>query len=149
MDSGNGVAPAEILLVEDNLDDAFLFLRAFKKRFPAAVLSAVESTEAAVRYLSGMRQGACTVPAAIFVDLNLPGRAGNELLDSLGAEPLLRNTRLVVLSGTVSQIGRRLDQNGRELLYLPKPLSSASVLAAVGDLFGSVSLAGELQEISG
>ena len=128
--AGTPSAP-EILLVEDNLDDTYLFLRVLKGEFPTLALSAVESAEAAERYLCAARDGTLGVPSAIFVDLNLPGQSGHELMRWIENAPHLKGTRLIVLSANIREPGRGRSEAGREVFYLPKPLTSDAVTRAL------------------
>jgi CheY-like chemotaxis protein len=132
MVSGSFAQASEVLLVEDDLDDTYFFMRALKAAFPALALAAVESAEAATRYLSATREGSLSVPSAIFVDLKLPGRSGDELLQWIATEPHLAATKVIVLSASVPEPKRRQTHSGRHLVYLPKPLTSAAVAATLG-----------------
>ena len=73
-----------ILLVEDNEDDVFLMRRAFKGAHIANPIYVVDNGQAAIAYLSGegkyADRHAYPMPAIAFLDVNLPYKAGHDVL---------------------------------------------------------------------
>ena len=86
----------EILLVEDNPDDAELTLIAFAETGGEYRLRVVSDGAEAVSYLQG-----CTpeeLPALVLLDLNLPKLDGREVLHAIRAAPTTSNLLVVVLT---------------------------------------------------
>ena len=94
--AGKPVAEKEILLVEDNPDDAELTRIAFAEAGGEYVLRVVADGAEAVAYLQG-----CTpaeLPALVLLDLNLPKLDGREVLQAIRADPATRSLPVVVLT---------------------------------------------------
>jgi two-component system response regulator len=97
--------PAEILLVEDNLDDVEITLRAFRKVRVANTVHVVRDGQEALDFLfrdggHGDRADA-PQPDVILLDLNLPKVNGLEVLDKIRASDGLSTIPVIVL--TVSE----------------------------------------------
>jgi CheY-like chemotaxis protein len=102
---------AEILLVEDNLDDVEITLRAFRKARVANTVHVVRDGQEALDFLfregdHGDRADA-PQPDVILLDLNLPKVNGLEVLEKIRASDGLSTIPVIVL--TVSE--RQEDVN--------------------------------------
>lgn len=86
----------EILLVEDNLDDAELTRIAFLEAGDEYRLRVVADGAEAVAYLRACAPA--ELPALVLLDLNLPKLDGREVLQAIRAEPATRNLPVVVLT---------------------------------------------------
>jgi two-component system, response regulator len=90
-----------LLLVEDNQDDLDLTLLALGRSQVAAEVEVVRNGADALDYL--LYRGAYAdrrlrLPAAVFLDLNLPKLSGTEVLARLRAEEATRRLPVVILS---------------------------------------------------
>ena len=96
--------PLEILLVEDNPNDAELAIRALKKRNLSNSLIHVQDGQAALDFLfcTGPYEGrdANHLPKVVLLDLKLPKVDGIEVLRRLRAEPRTRLLPVVVLTSS-------------------------------------------------
>lgn len=88
-------ARLEIFLVEDNPCDVVLFKQILRKSSVAYSLTVVSDGVTAVERL---REGAR--PNTIFLDLNLPGKTGKEILAELKQTPELASIPVAVLTGS-------------------------------------------------
>lgn len=92
------------LLVEDSEEDAMLLRLAFARAKIPNPIQVVTRGEEAVAYLTGSGRYADRqkhpVPALIFLDLNLPGIGGVQVLEWLRDHVHLRHIRVVVLSSS-------------------------------------------------
>lgn len=89
-----------ILLVEDDLADAGLVRIALRKgRHPVTLHHAKDYTEAFgfLRRIGGAFEDAPR-PHLIFLDLNLPGRSGHEILQEIKGDPNLCGIPVIILS---------------------------------------------------
>jgi len=105
--------PAEILLVEDNLDDVEITLRAFRKVRVANTVHVVRDGQEALDFLfregdHGDRADA-PQPDVILLDLNLPKVNGLEVLDKIRASDGLSTIPVIVL--TVSERQEDVDKS--------------------------------------
>ena len=130
--------PLEILLVEDNPQDAELTIRALKKRNLANHLSHVWDGQEALDFLfgSGPYEGRDVnhLPKVVLLDLKLPKIDGIEVLRRLRADP--RTCLLPVVVLTSSREDRdvietyKLGANS----YIVKPVDFESFSEAVSNL---------------
>jgi len=120
----------EILLVEDNPNDAELTQRALKKTNLGVGLATVRDGAEALEYLFSNRPK----PKVIFLDLKLPKIDGIEVLRRVRADDRLRSVPVVVL--TSSQEERDISQCYKLGVnsYIVKPVEFDEFYKAVGDL---------------
>ncbi|HOM14592.1 response regulator [Thermomonas aquatica] len=86
----------EILLVEDNPDDAELTRIAFAETGGDYRLRVVSDGAEALSYLYACAPA--ELPALVLLDLNLPKLDGREVLQAIRAEPATRSLPVVVLT---------------------------------------------------
>lgn len=93
-----------ILLVEDNLDDEELTLRALKKQQVVNDVIVARTGEEAVDFLMGCGAHAGrdvrVLPLVILLDLNLPKMNGLDVLRRVRSEPMTRHLPVVVLTSS-------------------------------------------------
>jgi two-component system, response regulator len=128
----------EILLVEDNPNDAELTIRALRKSNLANRVCHVKDGEEALDYLFGRGSYAGRdlqeVPRVVLLDLKLPKVDGIEVLRRLKSDGKMRRTPVVVL--TSSREDRDLDECYRlgANSYIIKPVEFDSFIRAVSEL---------------
>jgi len=86
----------EILLVEDNPDDAELTRIAFAEAGVDYRLHVVGDGVQALAYLRGCAPA--DLPSLVLLDLNLPKLNGREVLEAIRADPATRSLPVVVLT---------------------------------------------------
>jgi CheY-like chemotaxis protein len=93
-----------ILLVEDDPNDAFLLERALRKAGLAYPLSIVNDGDEAVAFLQGTGKykdrTKYPLPSLMLLDLKLPRRSGHEVLKWLRARPGLKRLPVIVLTSS-------------------------------------------------
>jgi len=121
---------ADILLVEDNPNDAELTQRALRKSDPGARLAIARDGAEALEYLLSTRPK----PRVIFLDLKLPKIDGIEVLRRLRADDRTRSVPVVVL--TSSQEERDIKECYKLGVnsYVVKPVEFDEFYKAVADL---------------
>ena len=123
---------SNILLVEDNPDDAELLEYAFRKAGIANPLLAVTDGDAAVEYVGGTGAYADRrrhpLPELILLDLKLPRRSGFKVLGFIRGQEATRHTPVVVLTSS-SQHGdiQRAYEAGANS-YLVKPVGRDALI---------------------
>jgi len=122
----------EILIVEDNEADVFLTYEALHDAKITNTLSVVTNGEDAIAYLR--REGKyaeAARPDIIFLDLNLPGMNGHEVLAGIKADPNLRAIPVIVMSGSHAEgdISQAYDE--QVAAYIVKPASHEEYLTAI------------------
>ena len=115
--------PVNILLVEDSLDDVILVRAALKKGRVANELFVVHDGDAAMDFI--LNRGAyADSPRAdlVLLDLNLPGKTGQEVLKEIKTTPLLRSIPVIVLTTSTEErdILRAYEEQANA--YISKPL---------------------------
>lgn len=135
MSSATVGRPMEILVVEDNLDDARVTLHALRPENIKCRATLVRDGEEALQFLrrAGMFAQAPR-PDLILLDMQLPGRDGREVLVEIRGDEQLKNIPVVVL--TASMVHRALleAQQLHVAGYMVKPVDWEQFLVAVKEL---------------
>jgi two-component system response regulator len=126
----NEPEPVDILLVEDNPNDAELAQRALRKAQPGAKIALARDGAEALDYLSSGRPK----PKVIFLDLKLPKIDGTEVLRRVRKNEDTRSTPVVVLTSSQEEKDisecYKLGVNS----YVVKPVEFDQFYKAIGDL---------------
>jgi two-component system, response regulator len=121
----------EILLVEDNANDAELTLRALKQRNLANQVHVCRDGAEAMDFFSG---GSATVPKVVLLDLKLPKVDGLEVLRRLKGDARTRSIPVVVLTSSREEpdIERAYELGANS--YIVKPVDFEAFARAVSDV---------------
>jgi CheY-like chemotaxis protein len=128
----------DVLLVEDNPDDAEFTLRALRKANVALRVALVEDGVSALEFV--FRTGAhadrtpATLPRVVLLDLKLPKVDGLEVLRRIKADPRTRALPIVVLTSSREQRDIRDAFVHGANSYIVKPIEYAELIAKLGDL---------------
>jgi CheY-like chemotaxis protein len=91
--------PVEILLVEDNEDDAVIIQEVFSDMRLATLINVVRDGEEALAYLQ--RTGKYKVvrmPDIVLLDINMPKKNGFEVLEEIKKDPRLHSLPVIMLT---------------------------------------------------
>ncbi|MEA3307815.1 MAG: response regulator [Elusimicrobiota bacterium] len=100
MEQSNAL-PVKILLVEDNQDDVFLTIEAFKKVKVKNSIATVGDGVEALDYLRHKGEYSNVKrPDIILLDLNLPRKDGFEVLKEVKEDPELKAIPIIVLTAS-------------------------------------------------
>jgi CheY-like chemotaxis protein len=130
--------PWNILVVEDNADDAYFMRRALRAAAPAATCDFVADGQAALDYLRA--EGAHTaragkaLPDVVFLDLKLPYVYGRDVLAAIRATPSMATLPVVVLTSSGEDRDRAATAALGIVDYLVKPPRPALIAEALGKL---------------
>ncbi|HIE43805.1 MAG TPA: response regulator [Candidatus Omnitrophica bacterium] len=122
MDIERSGKPINILLVEDSPGDVRLLQEAFKESRIHNNLHVVENGVEALLFLR--REGKYTNaphPDIILLDLNLPKKAGHEVLSEIKEDPNLRRIPVVILTVSKNEDDIIKSYNLRANCYVTKP----------------------------
>ena len=127
--------PIRILIVEDNPDDEALLLRQLKKAQLDSHVRIIADGGTALAYLrdeSVKSEDLITV----FLDLQLPGVSGLQLLEAIRSQERTRHLPVVLM--TSSNAPEEINR-GRDLgaAFVPKPVTYSTFTKAVADSFHS------------
>lgn len=117
-----------VLVVDDNLADLLLLEEVFEDHADAVDLVTFRSGPDVLSYL---RDPCCPLPDVLLLDWLMPAMNGQEVLDSLRAEPHLQSLPVMVLSGYP------LDVPGTAACLI-KQASLEGLMASVDRLIGEV-----------
>ena len=127
-----------ILLVEDNLSDADLARRAFKKSNVLNPLVHVEDGQEALDYLFSKGQYAGRdpqdLPALVLLDLKLPRMDGLEVLRQIRANPVTRRILVVILTSSKEEQDVASSYDLGVNSYIRKPVDFNQFAGVVSQL---------------
>lgn len=98
--------PFNVLLVEDDSNDALLLRRAFHRARLTSLLQVVSNADEAMAYLEhkppfNNNADENPIPSLLLLDLNLPGTSGLELLEWLRKQPApLKDLPVIILTSS-------------------------------------------------
>ena len=124
--------PAQILLVEDNPGDVRLTKEAFKQGRIENDLHVVSDGIEALAFLSQEVEYAdAPRPDLILLDLNLPGKGGEEVLEELKEDPVLRSIPVIVLTSSRAEEDVVKSYELHANAYLTKPVDPDEFIQTV------------------
>jgi CheY-like chemotaxis protein len=127
--------PMEILLVEDDLEDAGLTIEALRQGEVPCRISLVRDGDEALEFL--FRQDKfrrAPQPDLILLDLNLPKKSGREILAEIKADQRLARVPVVVLTSSRTHQQILQSENLHVESYLTKPVDRAQFDGVVKSL---------------
>jgi two-component system, chemotaxis family, response regulator Rcp1 len=127
--------PMEILLVEDDLDDAGVTLEALRTSEVPCRASLVRDGQEALEFLH--RRGLfrrAPRPDLILLDLQLPKKNGREVLGEVRTDAELKAIPVVVLTGSVLHRSMLEDEGLAVESYLGKPVDLTQFYAVIRSL---------------
>jgi len=128
----------EILLVEDNLNDAELTMRALRINKIANQITHLKDGAEAIDFISGTGQyeGRDTnnLPKVILLDLKMPKVGGIEVLKTLKSEEATKSIPVVVLTSSKEDPDVRICYELGANSYIVKPVEFDNFQKAVADL---------------
>jgi two-component system response regulator len=122
----------DIILVEDNPDDARLTIRALKKRNLANNLLHLWDGEEAINYLTEHRQN--NLPKLILLDLKMPKVDGIEVIRSLKEDAILKSIPIVVLTSSKENIDIKKSYELGANAYIVKPVDFENFIQAASEI---------------
>jgi CheY-like chemotaxis protein len=124
--------PAQILLVEDNPGDVRLTREAFKAGRIENDLHVVSDGTEALAFLSQQGEYADVPrPDLVLLDLNLPGKDGEEVLEELKTDPSLRSIPVIVLTSSRAEEDVVTSYELHANAYLTKPVDPDEFIETV------------------
>ena len=123
--------PVQIVLIEDNPGDVFLFEMALKENGIPCQLTWFDNGAEALLVLCAPEEANAFVPDAILLDLNTPRSDGFQVLIKLKQFPRLSQVPLAILTSSQASSDRHraVLQNVR---FIQKPAHLEEFLATVG-----------------
>ena len=125
-----------ILLVEDNLDDADLTLRAFRKNNIYNAIHVARDGAEAIDWLFGteISPAVSVLPAVVLLDLKLPKIDGLGVLKRIRSDERTKHLPVVMLTSSIDEVdifnGYRFGANS----YVRKPVDFAEFIKATQQL---------------
>lgn len=122
----------EILLVEDNPDDAELTIRALRKHHLANNLLHLQDGEEALNFLFSEKQG--NMPKLILLDLKMPKVDGLEVLRKIKADQAKRIIPIVMLTSSKEERDILETYKLGINAYIVKPVEFDKFVHAVSEI---------------
>lgn len=124
--------PIEILLVEDNPDDANLTVDALKDGKLRNNVTVVEDGVEAMSYLRRNGRNTSAVrPDLVLLDLNLPRKNGREVLAEIKQDPDLKRIPVVIMTTSKSEQDVFEAYNLHANCYVTKPVDLDQFMGVV------------------
>jgi CheY-like chemotaxis protein len=128
----------EILIVEDNPDDAELAIRALKKSHLANNVTHLIDGAEALDFLFGTGQYADrdvnNVPKVILLDLKMPKVNGLEVLQRIKSEPLTKMIPVVILTSSAEDPDIKRSYELGANSYIVKPVEFNNFAKIISEL---------------
>lgn len=122
----------EILLIEDNMDDAELTIRALKKRNLANRLLHISDPEDALKYI--FDTAASNYPKIILLDVKMPKIDGIQVLKRIKSHPEKKVIPVVMLTSSKEERDIIESYNLGANAYIVKPVQFDKFVEAVDQL---------------
>ncbi|MGD9680928.1 MAG: response regulator [Candidatus Obscuribacterales bacterium] len=124
-----------ILLIEDNPADVFMFKRCVAKTDFGSTIEVLESGKAAQAYLRKLTEDeSAAIPDIIFLDLNLPGRSGLDLLSDIKEGARLRHVPVIILTTSSNPVDVKRTFSGYANSFLTKPIDPNEYERSIGEV---------------
>ena len=140
--SGSAGRVAQILLVEDDQEDAMLMRRALERSRLKLSLTWVEGGKQALAHLRREGEYADTHAAdLVLLDLNMPGMSGYDVLTEIRRDSALRDLPVVILTTSRSEEDVAKSYELKANAYVGKPVGLsgfADILEAIKGFWFSV-----------
>lgn len=135
----NNLETIDILLVEDNVNDAELALRVLKKNLPNAKIKHLEDGEQVLEYFNLRhpdlsKPHPSSLPKVILLDLKMPKIDGLQVLEELKADPILRTIPIVVLTSSKEDPDLKRCYDLGVNSYIVKPVEFKQFMEIVSDI---------------
>ena len=128
----------DILLIEDNANDAELAIRALKKNNVARYITHLQDGEEAIDFLFGTGQYAGRnteqKPTVILLDLKMPKVSGLEVLEQIKSNELTKRIPVVMLTSSKEHPDVEKSYALGANSYIVKPVDFESFSKVVNDL---------------
>jgi CheY-like chemotaxis protein len=138
--AGSRFASFAPILVEDNVDEAFLMVRAFAKTRLPGPIEVLKDGEEAIAYLSGREpyhdRRRHPLPTLVILDLHLPKKNGFDVLEWIRRSPRLADLAVVVLSSSSAQHDMDRATALGANLYLVKPVGLDGLMESARAIAG-------------
>jgi CheY-like chemotaxis protein len=121
------------MLVEDSPADVFLVKKAIEEAGLAFSLEVANDGESAIQMVDRIDAGDAIVPSVLLLDVNVPRKSGNEVLQRLRQSRRCGNIPVVVISSSDSPEDRRraCELGAREYFRKPSSLAEFMQLGAL------------------
>ena len=127
--------PMEILLVEDDLEDAGMTIEVLREGPVPCRITLVRDGEEALSFLRREAHFArAPKPDLILLDLHMPKKAGWEVLADVRSDPELRDLAIVILTSSETHSDIFREQGLAFDAYLVKPIDVKSFCDVVKTL---------------
>jgi two-component system, response regulator len=121
----------EILLIEDDPDDAELTIHALRKQNLVNHLHHIDDGEKALEFLFGPEDN---IPKLILLDLRMPRVDGVTVLRRLKADPIRKKIPVVVLISSKDGKSYLESFQLKADAYIVKPVDFKKLLTAISDI---------------
>ncbi|TYL38443.1 response regulator [Natronococcus pandeyae] len=125
-------ASGDVVLVEDNPGDVRLVQEAFNESAGDHTLHVATTANDALELLNEQaRDPDRSPPDLVLLDLNLPGKNGYDVLETIREDPMLRRLPVIVLTSSKASDDIRRCYRAQANAYLTKPIETSKLVSMV------------------
>lgn len=130
--------PALVVVADDDPDDCLMIREAFEDQCANCTLCFVHDGEELMDFLHGQHPEsgahACTIPALVLLDLNMPLKDGRQSLQEIKADPRLKTVPTVIMTTSSAQEDMDFCRDRGADSYFIKPRKYSELLDVVESL---------------
>ena len=127
--------PIKLLLIEDNEGDILLTKEAFEDSSMIADIDVVKDGMAAINYFNKVLEDATvTLPDLVLLDINLPKKNGQEVLQFIKNNEILKLIPVIMLTTSSSDKDIMNSYKNQANCYIMKPVDINSFLSVISKI---------------
>ena len=122
----------DFIIIDDDFINNIICEKVIRTRFPYSIISIFTNAQKGLEYINGKTGDPASIDALLFLDINMPGLNGWDLLEQLADLPteVSKRLRIYLLSSSVNPEDKLKATNDAMVSgYIEKPLTQGKLAA--------------------